>query len=89
MGLSDLLLMLLMVVVPYLVGMSPALMPAAVPMSVRWGVLVLLLLSSIWVQYRGGPSPHGFELLILVPLWAGLVVGTVLLAKRHTIGRGD
>ena len=87
MAFSDFLLMLLMVAVPYLVGISPALLPAAVPMPVRWGVLVLLLLGSIWVQYRAGPSPHGFELLILVPFWAGLLVGAGLMVRRHAAHR--
>ncbi len=89
MGFSDALVMLLMVVVPYLVGMSPALVPAAVPMPVRWSVLLLLFLSSIWVRHRAGRGPHGFELLIFIPFWAGLLVGAVLLVKRHTNRRRD
>ena len=83
-GFSDVVSMLLMVAVPYFVGMSPGLMPAAVPMPVKWGLLVLLFLGSIWIRHGAGRSPHGLELIIFIPFWTGLLVGSVLLVKRHS-----
>ena len=81
MRVTDFPLIALMVLAPVGLGLSPLLLPSRVKLIWRWLLALALLLLSVWLVERARNSPHGHEMIILLPFWlawGGTLLGLLL-----------
>ena len=78
----DTIAILLCLIVPPIIGASPALLPR-LPMSARWALAGVLLAASLWFHHVMNQAPHPFHLAYVVPFWLGWIFGVVKLLSAQ------
>ena len=79
------------ILIPLVFGLVPGLLPRRVPLAVRWGLWLVLLVT--WAAYaqalRAAPAP--FPWLVLVPFWLSSLLSLLVLVaetRRERRARG-
>ena len=65
----------------FALGASPLFIPARV--SLRLCLWLLILLATLWIFEFRADHRHGWHMLVVLPVWAGLGFSLLFLIGRH------